>query len=646
MYAQLKLISYGFVQFQRVSVGAPGARRSRKLRAGSRHSSHLQARLTDYSFICNQRKPCYINALPPELLMRILEPLPSMVYLWTRVHAKPSRLPRYDDERALEKVVGPWALHFAASHGGYATCIAEALFPQGCARFCSAKHWDYLELLLVCKHWRSVIEACPRFWSNIVAHNEGTVLKSLKLSGARPIRVVVDGAKRWPSKRALLSVLEQLDRVGEFEVATFLVKAQLAKKDIVHAFASSPASSLRSLRWDARDKEIVATQTWMEQSFPSLEVLAMYDATLTSPCSLLVPTLTSLTLSRCSPPWKTADELLLALSRMPSLETLFLWELPDMPDFEKDLFREPLTPHLPISLPHLIILNLEGSYRYVYRLLRMLLVPPGLSALNLMCSHRPYGLDLFGKALKSYTFFDTLAKSMFPGATFTDVHFNVDLDSGGVEVTIFGDTQTFFWKHTWDLSINDDRLPGDILAFLARICQSFLYRFASTDLQVNVTGSFDELSGDFFNAHICFAWLRSIPRVTGMQLKNAAATYVIPWMRHCLYDTSDAALPFPALRRLVISEANLVETISDDPTDILFKHLWLYLHDQRPEIVLHEVEITHRMYKYLVKMLGPWFRAEEITHVKGPCVRMEIAPHDQLYISIPPSTHETLVETP
>ncbi|VDB84829.1 unnamed protein product [Peniophora sp. CBMAI 1063] len=651
---QTRLTAFGFSRYK-LHTESRSARRGLQPRVEQRNNSQpttlLQYRLTDYSFQCKASKPCYINMLPAELLMRIVEPLPFVTSLWTRVHAKPSRLPRHDDEAALTAEASPYLFDFYSGHAGHARCIAEALFPHGCVRFCDYKPWDYLELLLVCKHWRSVIEASPHFWRHVVVNNELTVAKSLRLSGVTPLKVTVDGSTNWPSQRAFLSVLEELPRIGELKVGFASLDSEWQERtaaQLFHALVSRSAPSLRALHWNAYNKQVVPTQQWAEKVFPSLETIAMYDVDLKSPCSLLVPTLTQLTLSRCSPPWSTASELLSLLSRMPKLETLFLWDLPDIPDFEEDRFQIPDTHHAPITFPNLNLLNLQGSYRYVCRLLPMLQVPHSLSTLNLTYAHRDYGLDLPNEARKTYAFFNVLGQAIPDDEAFHEMEYKIDFDSGELEIAISDDTRRFHWRHTWD--VGDNNLAEDILRFLQNVYGPFQTRYFLTVLHITVIGSFDTVPGGRLTPHACFKWLRE-HTIANLRLVNDAAAYVIPWMRRCLHDDGSAQLPFAGLRLIGIAETSLINVVDEDTfdeSDILFKHLWLYLHDQRPMILLSDVDLTHRMEKCLYRMIGPWLQIGSVTHVDGPRVRMEYIPHgkSKLHIAAPSSTQEVLIETP
>ncbi|VDB84828.1 unnamed protein product [Peniophora sp. CBMAI 1063] len=586
--------------------------------------------------------------------MRILEELPSREPVWIRVHATPALLPRHDDEVTAAKDVKPWLLDYASNHAGYATCLAESLFPHGCARFCRGELWDRVDLMLVCRHWRSIIRSCPRFWSDIVVENEDTVARSLKLSGATPLRVKIDGVLAMPpSQQAIASVLHQLSRVETLEVGTFVKDSQYRStvEHVLGAFTSSPAPVLRELNWSAQVRHDVSTQHWKQRRFPFLQTLVMHTINLSHPCSLLSPTLVNLTLTRCSPPWTTANEMFETLGCMPMLELLFLWELPDIPDFEADHFRILPVTQLPISLPRLHTLNLDGSYRYVYRVFRSLQISPIISALNFKCSHKPYGLNPTSDIVQIHASLGAFAKAVAAsGIVFSFLEFSIDLDVGGMNIAVSGnDCRRFYWRHTWDPQ--DANFAGAILDFLQGIARRFVSKSTVTDLRVSVAGEFIADGWFDLTPRACFSWLAEFPSIANLHLAGEAASHFIPWMRYHLHEAKEASLPFPALRHLIITSTSLVgnldpSDLADDPTNILFKHLWLYFHDQRPETVLKDVEMTFRMHKYLSRMLGPWLDVDTISHVDGPCVRMEVAPHDQLYISFPPSMDEILIETP
>ncbi|VDB84827.1 unnamed protein product [Peniophora sp. CBMAI 1063] len=657
MHLQAILTAYGFRRRKRRSVATSSllSRRGRsgdEMREGSADSAGLvQSRLARHSFSCTPRRPCYINILPSELLMRILEHMPFVEFVFTRVHAKASQLPRHDDdEAATSKDVEPWILACAAMQGDYATCLAEALFHNGCARFCDSKPWDYLDLMLVCRHWRSVIEACPRFWNRIPINNERTVQRSLELSGVTPLHVNMDGGYRWPSQWAVTSVLDHLHRFEELSART--VDDDVAA-NIISAFNSRPAPTLRSLYWSTLGpRKALITQSWKEQLFPSLESIIMHDVELTSPCPLFSSTLTTLILTRSLPPWNTAEELLQTLSRMPMLEVLFLWELPDVVDFEEPHFQPSSALRLPIPLLRLQILNLDGSYRYVHRIFRNLQIAPTISALNLNASHRAYGVEPATEAAQNYASFEAFAAAVSPppSANFSQIDCDVDLDEGEIQISISNEeNKRFYWKHMLD----SDRAhhAGDVIDFVKGTCAPFLSRFSFTDLEVIVRGEFGGEFGQHLTPEACFGWLGQLRAVTTLQLTKDAASRIIPWMRRCLHEADGFALPFRSLQHMTISATSLAEHLGfpyseDDPTDILFKHLWLYLHDQQPGILLRDVSCTHRMLKYIHNMLGPRFRTERASLIQGPHIRMEGWPYNQLYISFPPSTHETRIEAP
>lgn len=143
--------------------------------------------------IRSKPRPCYINALPPELLMEILAYLPSIYNAYTRVHIDPLLLPDLPGHRDdpidgdESDVDSKERLYRVTNHENYGNCLAELYFPHGCLRFCSERRWNFLSVLCVCKRWQAAVRTCPGFWNTI----DDIVRQSLQLSGSLPLTSIV-----------------------------------------------------------------------------------------------------------------------------------------------------------------------------------------------------------------------------------------------------------------------------------------------------------------------------------------------------------------------------------------------------------------------------------------------------------------------
>ncbi|VDB84961.1 unnamed protein product [Peniophora sp. CBMAI 1063] len=660
------------------------ARRRRKALGTTqkaRRTELFQTTLVHYKFRVYFRKPCLINRLSAELLMEILSYLPlTPENVGIRVHAAPFGLPEVPDENSGYEAGGighsdeyegdldisSYAMRIAQRSSGYGTCLAELHFQNGCARFCSQQRWNYLEVLRVCKHWRDTTYGCPQFWAHIAPQNLWTVARSLELSGQLPLSIVESKERRkWLSVEAMSLVLEHLYRVRSLEVPTLSSDVHshvLLTQVLLDALAHSHATQLDTLHLELPNlvsgRPSIATRDWIEQDFPSLRVLILASVNMVSPCALVAPTLTELNLIDCTPPWKTASDFFQTISHLPQLEVLSLHKCISPPDFEDERAPVPSTTALPIPLKRLTSLELEGSFRFIVRVLLALEFPLSVTSLDLSYKLDEHGTNLGPNSEATLSRvrdkFAAYANAIPSGIRRSTVEYEVDLENNCIDVTLTRRAPNeldISLSHQWDE--NQDRHAGDILAFVRQTCGALFSGKHNVALRLLVAGSFGPITeaSPTFTPEACFQLLTTMKGVSHLRLSERAAHAFIPWMVRRLHtaadvpvdeqdgetlDTADADLDdppgweqerqdlqrkyaarrqpmveptllFPSLRTLVLRECELYDTVREDesaPEDILFSYIWLYLHAQQPRLVLDTVELTPRMLQELRRKLG------------------------------------------
>ncbi|VDB84955.1 unnamed protein product [Peniophora sp. CBMAI 1063] len=615
--------------------------------------------------------------------MEILSYLPSVAEgANVRIHTDPLPLPVLDEDADNHEDDGPqnegedddnmmdfneYDLQRARRSADYGTCLAELYFRNGCARFCMSARWNYLDVVRVCKHWKETVYACPQFWANITPHDRGSVSRSLTLSRNLPLDIIVDASSG--TKRSLMAfdlILRALHRIRDLEIRTYstdsLSRATWAKT-LVDRLAESPAPRLGSLRINSRYTSAMQypmlTTDWVEQEFPSLRVLQLSAIEMYSPCALLAPTLTELQLADCIPPWETASAFFETFSRLPQLEILVLARCPNPSDFDKERPPVPSSTSLPILLRYLTSIELDGSFRFINRVLSAFAFPLGATSLKLSYTYDERGVDLGhdspAELTRVYDKFASYAREMQPGMHFSHASCDFDLDDNWIEITLERDDPTkviVSLRHTWDEHLH--RHVGDILAFVRRTSGALFSRTDDTAVELDITGDFEPITAasPTFTLEACLELLAGLNGLSWLRLSSEAAYAFIPWMIHRLHTTAnippaeqdgdtldtadtnpddalwmvharddlqrrsaakrqskvDPTLPFPSLRTLALSECNLGESIHEDdsrPEDILFSYLWLYLHSQQPRLILDTVELTQRMLEELRRKLGP-----------------------------------------
>ncbi|KZV64394.1 hypothetical protein PENSPDRAFT_757275 [Peniophora sp. CONT] len=638
----------------------------------------FQTTLTHHSFRINFKNPCFINMLPPELLMEILSYLPSVSNLKVRVHADPSKLSDSgaNDSEEVEddddSNPGWYRMGLAQCCNGYGNCLAELRFRNGCARFCSSQPWNFLDVLRVCKRWHTISYANPQFWTNIAIQNFDTVVRSLVLSGSLPLTIISSNSTReekrqWPSLEALELALDQLSRVrvlDMFFISFNHVQWEFWTEPVISRLRRLPATQLNSLRLKLlrshSDRLVrIRTETWVEQSFPALRTLELSAAKIYAPCALLVQSLTELSLVDCEAPWKSAADFLHTFAGLSQLRSLSITKTENPKDFDDERLNVPRNLSLPIPMDHLRFIELQGSFRFVNRVLSAFVFPLDSTTLKLQYQHDDFGVsfgadpdDALAKTLHLFT---SYALAIPTGTYFNEVNLDFDLDERFIEITLSQPDPSGVsvqLKHTWTEA--NDRHAGDILNFVRQTSTPLFSSKRTASLIILLTGRFDEIaeSSPTFTPDACYDWIAGLSALRLIRLSSQAIPTFIAWMVRRL-NTAAGLLPsgdeeeseskedarepgserlwhrrrypwmsepkpkpkiepkllFPDLRRLILNECNLGETINEDkdssPEDILFSHLWLYLHAQQPELVLIDTELTHRMLHELRRKLYP-----------------------------------------
>ncbi|KZV64397.1 hypothetical protein PENSPDRAFT_169879 [Peniophora sp. CONT] len=589
--------------------------------------SFLQTKLEQHGFKAVPRRPCWINRLlPAELIMEIFAYLPTVDdCLSMRVHAKPWDIPIHhtdyvdEDEDEEENEI---KILVAQDDCGYGECIAEALFPDGCTKYCSSGHWNYMDVLRVCRFWHSSAESSPHFWAHIPSHSLGMVQRSLKLSGALPLFAVADYDRQWPSELAFTTVLEHLPRICVLDVtyATRPGRSNVRRRrarwhvgEVLKPFRSLPAPRLRVLRLLHWSDKTLDTEYWVEKSFPSLEVLELRGFEIASPCALFVPTLTELILSDCIAPWTSTDQLLRCLSRMPRLRQFNMQGTPLPLDLDHDNFPSPAGHTVPVPLAHLRHLWLDGSFRCINRLLSILGIPAGKTSLYLSFEGG-YRHEDHADRQKTHDLISSFPAAMPSGAYFSSIDLDLDFETRFVDLTLSDLVNSSDSpcvdkiQLTIEWNENEDTRARKMIRFLLGMTEPFLASSRQTRLSYSQSGFYTGVNR-WLGPEKYISWLEGLTDVSAVRLSNkeGAGTF-LEWMMN---KWRQGALPFTAPKRLSLCNVDLREKFyatmqhaQPGPDHILYVRLWLYLHHYKPgSLSLMSVLASPRMLAELKRLV-------------------------------------------
>ncbi|VDB87534.1 unnamed protein product [Peniophora sp. CBMAI 1063] len=590
-------------------------------------------------------RPCYINAIPSELLMEVLVYLPSVMDAYTRVHIDPLMLPS-DDEGSGDEVDEDDSdddsdedfthdtICEAEAQEGYGDCLAERHHRRGCLLFCSQRRWNYLNVLRVCKTWQAIALSCPAFWTTIAKHNAHTVELSLRLSGNLPLYLNADTTP-WPSVNSLLRSLNHLPRIRTLSLSSGSRDAH-----VVHAipylndyFMSYSAALLEELRLDFSNRGMpswLTTTNWVQRTFPVLKVLDLNYISLSGTCTLLSHSLTELSLTRCVAPWETTAELLDVLHSLPLLVHLTIAEMDHPPDLGADDPPSLANIVLPVRMRHLRSLGLQGPTLCISRLLTMTETPLTMD-LDLKYEHRAIPPAAAVEIGHTYAVFDLIGNAMPDDAYFKDITLFINLAERSIEFS-FGClknpsnrpcTEEMTHLHTW--SMVEDTIFPSTWAFTQRIAAPFLPRITHVEeismgiiLHRYTTGAAISLS----LPPKCFSSVLDVTGLTYLLLEFDAAMEFLPWIVRLMYDVtatdgfhSSAELkstpsPLPNLSKLKLADCNMAclmplnNLYLSAPSDTLFSYLWLFLHAKKPITHLMNVKISNAMMAEVHRLLG------------------------------------------
>lgn len=402
-----------------------------------------------------------------------------------------------------------------------------------------------------------------------------------------------------------------------------------------------------------------------------------------SPCSLLSPSLTDLTIIDCVVPWKTATEFLLTLQSLPLLRTLHIIETEHPLDLSDD--RRPVLSNiaLPVVMRHLKHLRFEGPLLCTSRVLSMLVFPVVLT-MELGYHHHHLQGPTLHEVGGTVSIFDSMARSMPNNEFFSDMGLEINLLERELEFSFSVDDylrpreapclKGMRQSHSWDEE--DDILLPYTWVVASVFCLPFIPHITHTPIEkeVSLKITLEDYADEHLNSvHVIFSFVVvKISCLTYLRLESEAADRFIPWIVRLMYNISPAAngaptqdifivpgqlrqpLLLPRLDRMKLSNCDLGCSVRRDdsgPTDILFSYLWLYLHANKIRLELSDVRVSTQMVKELERMLGVQLHVQKDCWdpVKSTCISVQSSDDDameELTVTVKNVDHKAMVSVP
>ncbi|KAI0036588.1 hypothetical protein K488DRAFT_82026 [Vararia minispora EC-137] len=255
------------------------------------------------------------------------------------------------------------ALHQPPVYRMPAELLMETFEWLGASYYEDALSDDFLKFSIriavsqVCRFWRTIALACPALWTDIPTHHAELADISLQRSRTWPIALYAhfDAPPAGRTRSRMDVVLACLQRVGS--VSVLRVESE-NMQDMLRIIDPALLSSAPRLEELALDGVNIPSNIFSGETPPQLKILDLFNCTLSSSSCLLGPSLTELKLHLASSPWRSVDEILTLLRRMPSLEEVCFEG--NALDFSFT-FESP--PEYRVLLTELFYLCLEGEFQ-------------------------------------------------------------------------------------------------------------------------------------------------------------------------------------------------------------------------------------------------------------------------------------------
>jgi hypothetical protein len=254
------------------------------------------------------------------------------------------------------------------------SAIFESIIALGESEFHSGG-LQWMHLMEVCRHWRSVMLESPRLWSSLAFHSVRLTSEMLRRSKTSPLVIKVNLTYAEEKRGAVALALSHISRIGVPHINIQFYATDYSKRLLAALDRHAPLlTSLRlSTLRDPRHAHVIPRSLFA----PRLRHLAIYNLTISWDLPLLAG-LTHLEIGG-SPHAPSLGELRAVLSHCPALHTLILlWNLPDTKNQQHQLQD-------PIPLPTLACLHLNGPVADCDVVVRSLSFPP-TTAVMLHCN--------------------------------------------------------------------------------------------------------------------------------------------------------------------------------------------------------------------------------------------------------------------
>jgi hypothetical protein len=252
--------------------------------------------------------------------------------------------------------------------------IFESIIALCQSQFYGKLQW--MHLMEVCRHWRSVMLECPRLWCSLAFNRVRLTSEMLRRSKASPLEIKVSLSGTGVKRGAVMLALSHISRIRVLHVKLASTRDRIKR---LLAALDQHAPLLTSLRLTTNSEVHVIPRALFA---PRLRHLAIRNLIISWDSPLLVG-LTHLEICG-SPHAPSLGELRAVLSHCPALNTLILsGNLPDTENQQHQLQD-------PIPLPTLALLHLEGPVAACDVVVCSLCFPP-TTAVMLCCN---LGVDI------------------------------------------------------------------------------------------------------------------------------------------------------------------------------------------------------------------------------------------------------------
>ncbi|KZV72195.1 hypothetical protein PENSPDRAFT_683893 [Peniophora sp. CONT] len=550
----------------------------------------VSLQLSLHRYFTSPRRTCYINQLPLEILVEILVHVSNDTENHEKLHCDPFKLPNTHWSKREDVDDSTWWL-FGPSN---VRCIADLYYRDGCSHFCHSMPWNWLEVTRVCKLWHCAAHSSAEFWSRIPLQTKDALSRSLQLSGALPLRLIVHFDRRWQVYDSLKRSFEQLHRIGEISLTGQTLYT--CDWDNVSAWLCKPAPNLRRLHLSTYNLyDRFHSDLFGNQKPPKLQEVELigFRVPKIHHCSTLLPqTLTSLVLTRCwlrtwdDSPNHSGSTLFNALGMMPLLETLSITNS-ELPPHLTEVDGSSL-PTKPLAFPHMRRITFEANLRAVYRLLTNIELPT-TAGLTLLIKYNASGIkdDPTIDVQKFLSVFKKqLGDAARNGAYYaqTTLNFDMDPDDQGSRHAFY----TFIHpRHSGShllpervefrhyIDPNSFEFADEVCSFANSLCELVPHNGADVSLEVCQLCPFEDSNSKVDD------WLRCVADMDGLsqlRLRCDAGLEFLSWLigSGALLDQDAQDKPststtarYPRLRSLELAEECYITRDDQDAESVL-----------------------------------------------------------------------------